>query len=75
MKALKKLNDMISTADPDNYSNVSHNKYYRDLTTISNLLLEDQAIKIDIEKKLLLEILNLPDSETRLKLINLISQL
>lgn len=70
MKALKKINELISDANPDGHPSVSYNKYFGDLTSISDILLEDEEEKKLLNKQLLLEVLNLPDSESKTKIIN-----
>jgi hypothetical protein len=41
-KVLNYLNQLVSTASPDNYSNVSFNSYLRELATISDKILEER---------------------------------
>ncbi len=39
-EVLKTINNLIATADPSRYDNISYNKYYRDLTTISDKVID-----------------------------------
>jgi hypothetical protein len=70
--ALKKINELIAGANPDAYKSISYNKYYRDLTDISNNIMQDDetqnkknaelmkainSLKDDKEKEILLDIL------------------
>ena len=41
--ALTRINELIAGANPDTYDSVSYNKYFRDLTDISNkIMLDDE---------------------------------
>jgi hypothetical protein len=71
-KSLRRINELIANADPNNYDSISYGKYYRDLTSISNHILEEDAEKHAKEKALLLEIHKLEDSEVKTRLLTLI---
>lgn len=71
--ALKKINDLVATSEPSKYDSISYDKYFRDLTAISNMLLEDEAVKQRREKSLLNLVHNLPGSNLKNQILNLLS--
>jgi hypothetical protein len=75
LKSLKYINTLISNADSDNHSNVSYNKYFRDLSTISNTVLEDAEVLKEKEIKILAELSKLPESSAKQNIIMIIKGL
>jgi hypothetical protein len=65
IKTIKLINSLIANANPNNYDNVSYNKYYRDLSNISNSILEDNS-------KLRKEVLNIKDEDLKRKILELL---
>ena len=48
-ETLKKINEFISTANPDKYTSVSYNTYFKELTSLSNSILnEREKLKTEI---------------------------
>lgn len=42
IKSLKKINEIIRSASPSNYDNVSYNTYFKNLSIISDSILEEK---------------------------------
>jgi hypothetical protein len=75
LKSLKVINNLVANANPNDYDSISYNKYYRDLSTISNTVLEDaEAFKIK-EMKIMAELHNLPESAAKQNIIRIIQGL
>ena len=75
LKSLKLINAYISGADPEKYNSISYGKYYRDLTSISNSVLEDAEEFKKKEIKILAELNDLPESAAKQKIIRIIQGL
>jgi len=74
LKSLKRINDLVANADPNNYDSISYNKYYRDLASISDAVLEDADEFKTKEVKILSELNNLPESAAKQNIIAKITQ-
>ena len=68
-KTLKKINILIRDARSDNFSSISYNKYYRDLSHISDSIIDE----IPNNTKLLMEIHKLPNSQIKTNLLDLLN--
>ncbi len=73
-KSLKFINECVSSAKPSDYDSVSYNKYFRVLTTISNLIMEDVSASHEKEKSLINEINKLEDGRIKENLLKLVNQ-
>jgi hypothetical protein len=51
--SLTRINELISGANPDAYDSVSYNKYFRDLTDISNKIMLDDEKQVSKNTELL----------------------
>jgi len=71
---LNLINKLISNADPDDYESISYNKYFRDLSSISDSVISDANADKDRNLKMLAEVQKLPDSEIKASLIKLCLQ-
>lgn len=40
--SLIRINELIAGSEPDNYDSISYNKYFRDLTDVSNRIMQDE---------------------------------
>lgn len=72
LKSLKRINALVANADPNNYDSISYNKYYRDLASISDAVLEDADEFKTKEVKILAELNNLPESAAKHNIIKII---
>jgi len=71
-KSLKVVNELVANADPNNYSSISYGKYYRDMTKISNSIIDEFALIQSQNMKIMAEINKLPESSTKNNLLALI---
>lgn len=67
--ALRRINELISNAQPDNYSSVSYNKYFKDLTSVSNHVMDAQSRMNQRDWKIIHKVHELPESETKNQLL------
>lgn len=72
--ALKRINELISHAQPDNYSSVSYNKYFRDLTSVSNVVMDAQSRMNQRDWKIIHKIHELPESDIKNELLALLKE-
>ena len=68
-KSLKTVNEVITDADPNNHSSVSYTTYFRNLTKISNSIIDEKEEIEARDAKLIAEINNLPDSISKTNLL------
>ena len=59
---LKLINAFIANTDPARYNNVSYNKYYRDMTSVSTSLIDESEKYNKDYKLLLIQVNKLPES-------------
>ena len=62
-KVLNYINQLISTASPDNYSHISFNFYLRELAAISDRILQER----EEMKKVILEMADGPEKKKLLE--------
>ena len=71
-QALLRINQLVASADPTDYDNVSYNKYFRDLSDISNKILEDEERNKQKIAKLAKAINELESNEEKTKLLDIL---
>ena len=64
LNVLTQINELIAKVNPDDYDSVSYGKYFRDLSNLSNMVLESS-------NKLKEEINKIENTELRLKLLKI----
>ena len=70
--ALKRINELIAGANPDTYKSISYNKYYRDLTDISNNIMQDDETQNKKNAELMKAINSLKDEKEKEILLDII---
>lgn len=64
-ETLSFINSLVRDSNPDNYGSISYNKYYKDLSNISDSLLEEIS-------KIKEEIMKVDDPDLRAKILSLL---
>lgn len=75
LESIKVINSYVSSADPDRYDSVGYSKYFSNLASISDSILEDNKIIQNGMIKLLLEANKLPESENKKNIIAIIENI
>lgn len=75
--SLTRINELIASANPDGYDSVSYNKYFRDLTDVSNRIMQDEEKETQKNAELLKAINDLKTgvvitNEVKSKLIDIL---
>lgn len=73
-RSLKFINQLVANADPTNYDSVSYNKFFKNLTDISNMVMDEVNAQSAKDKVMLNEILKLENSPIKDNLLKLINQ-
>ena len=71
-KSLKVVNELVANAEPNHYDSISYGKYYKDLSKISNSIIDEFEVIKNRDMKLMIEINKLPDSTAKNNLLALI---
>ena len=74
-KTLKLINSLVSEANPDTYNSISYNKYFRDLSKISDSIIEESEMHKENLRDFIEEINNLPESVSKKNLQMLLTNL
>jgi len=72
MESLRKINDLLGNANPDDYESISYNKYLRDLTNISNIIINETKDQKEKNISLLKAINSLSDNREKEILLNIL---
>ena len=75
MKTIKLINEIVSKSDPSRYDNVSYTKYYRDLSSISDSIVNETQTFIERDRKIMVAINNLPNSPEKKVLLEIFNQI
>lgn len=70
-KSLTHINNLIADSDPSN--NVSYNKYLKDLTSVSNILLGEEAQRELKDRAILNQVIQLADSPEKTTILQIIN--